>query len=143
MDQATKKLLEECSQGCKMAVNSMNQVSKYVTDRKLEQLITEYKEKHEKLDKKTESILKKNQVEVKEPKMTASAYSWVTTEMKLKMNNDSSQVSKLMMDGCNMGIQSIGGFLNQYVGASSESQSLAKELVRTEEEFMKELKQFL
>ena len=48
-----------------------------------------------------------------------------------------------MMDGCNMGIQSVSEYLNQYPQASQESKSLAKKLVETEEMFMKELKKFL
>ena len=30
------------------------------------------------------------------------------------IHDDSSQIAKLLMDGCNMGIQSIGKFLNEY-----------------------------
>ena len=48
-----------------------------------------------------------------------------------------------MMDGCNMGIQSIGKFLNEYEEASSESRSLAKKLLHMDEQLMKELKPFL
>ena len=42
----------------------------------------------------------------------ASAFSKMTTEMKLMMKDDSSQVAKLVMDGCNMGIQTLGGYIN-------------------------------
>lgn len=143
MEEATRKLLEECSEGCKMAVSSMDQVSKYVRGEKLESVIADYKQKHQKLEKKADAMLQRGGGEPKEPGMAASAFAWVTTEMKMKLNDDNSQISKLMMNGCNMGIQSISGFLNQYENASGESRALAGELVETEESFMKELRQFL
>ena len=39
MDEQTKKLLKECSSGCKMAINSLNQVRDFVKDEKLHQLL--------------------------------------------------------------------------------------------------------
>ena len=37
MDNSTKKLLEECSVGCKMGIESMEQVQHHVTDAKIAQ----------------------------------------------------------------------------------------------------------
>lgn len=42
-----------------------------------------------------------------------------------------------------MGIQNISGAMNQYGGASADSKKIARELVQTEEAFMKDLKEFL
>lgn len=143
MDQATSSLLKECSSGCLMAVDSMNQVSRFVTDEKLEQILISYKKKHEQLEQKAAGLLKTAGEEVKQPGMAASAFSWITTEVKMKLKQDAAQVSKLMMNGCNMGIQSISEAINQNQCASKESRSLAEELVKTEEDFMKDLQQFL
>ena len=143
MDQATKKLLEECSTGCKMAVDSMNQVSRYVTGDQLGPIINTCRQKHELLDKRVSEMLRESGEDPKQPPMAASTFSWITTEVKMKLKPDNSQISKLMMDGCNMGIQSIGEAMNENSCASRESLELAQELVKTEEEFMKELRQFL
>lgn len=79
----------------------------------------------------------------KEPGMMASAFSKLTTEMKLMMKDDSSQVAKLVMDGCNMGIQTLGGYINEYKNASGQSMNLARDIVRTEESLMKDVQKFL
>ena len=79
----------------------------------------------------------------KEPGMMASAFSKMTTEMKLMMKDDSSQVAKLVMDGCNMGIQTLGGYINEYKNASGQSMNLARDIVRTEESLMKDVQKFL
>ncbi len=143
MEEVTKKLLEECSLGCQMAVDSMNQVGKYVNGSRMEEVLSDYKAKHRRIGERVDEMLKSAGEEGKEPGMAASAFSWITTEVKMKLKDDDKQISKLMMNGCNMGIQSISGCLNQYTAADEKSRKLAEELVETEEKFMKELRQFL
>ena len=75
--------------------------------------------------------------------MMASMFSRFMTDIKLLVNKDDSQVAKLAMDGCNMGIQSLSEFINKYEDASSESIAIAKKIVKAEEQFMQELKEFL
>ena len=79
----------------------------------------------------------------KEPGMMASALSKLTTEKKLMMKDDSGQVAKLVMDGCNMGVQTLGGYINEYKNASGQSMNLARDIVRTEESLMKDVQKFL
>lgn len=50
MQENTKKLLEECNSGCKMAIESMDQVGQYVTDDKLKGVIQDYNTRHKKLE---------------------------------------------------------------------------------------------
>ena len=47
MNDHTIALLKECNSGCKMAVNSMDQIRKYITDSRLENLIDIYRGKFE------------------------------------------------------------------------------------------------
>ncbi len=143
MSEDTIKLLKECDAGCKMAMDSIAQVEKYAEKEALKKLLDQYQKKHEKLKEEITEQLQKFQKEEQEPDKLASAFAWITTEMKLLMKDNSHQIAKIMMDGCNMGIQSVSEYLNQYPQASQESKSLAKKLVETEEMFMKELKKFL
>lgn len=121
----------------------MNQVSSHVSGDQLGNVIGDYKRKHEDLEKRVDDLLRKDGEKGKEPGAAATAFSWITAEMKLKMHDDNSQISKLMMDGCNMGIQSISETMNENPTASSESMALAKDLVHMEEAFMKDLKEYL
>ena len=139
----TQQLLQECNAGCKMAIKSMDQVIEYVGDEKLEKLIEKYKYAHENLEEETGNLLKQMGKEEKEPGMMATAFSWLTTETKLIVDNSDNDITKILMDGCNMGIQSIGEYSNKYTGASEEAKKLADKLIRLEEEFMQELKTFL
>lgn len=139
----TIRLLQVCDSGCQMAVNSMKQVKEYAEKENLVKLLDETIEKHKKLQRKFSVLLKQSGREEKEPDKMASAYSWITTEMKLMIKGDSAQIAKIMMNGCNTGIQSVSESIHACSGASRESMALAKDLVKTEEEFMKELKAFL
>ena len=143
MDAQTRGLLRECSLGCKMAINSFNQMRDYVKNEELKELMDTYDKKHKAYEEKAAKMLIEDGSKEKEPGMMASAFSKMTTEMKLMMKDDSSQVAKLVMDGCNMGIQTLGGYINEYKNASGQSMNLAKDIVRTEESLMKDMQKFL
>ena len=59
------------------------------------------------------------------------------------MKNSDSQIAKVLMDGCNMGIQSLSEYRNEYTGASEEAKKIAEKLISLEEDFMSGLKKFL
>ena len=143
MEEQTGKLLKECSSGCKMAINSLNQVRDFVKDEKLHQLLDEYDKKHKALEEDISRLLEKHGEQEKDPHPAAAAFSRITMDVKLMLRDDSSQIAKLLMDGCNMGIQSISEAVNENPEASGESKSAAKKLVKELEDFMKELKPFL
>ena len=60
MEEQTGKLLKECSSGCKMAINSLNQVRDFVKDEKLHQLLDEYDKKHKALEEDISRLLEKH-----------------------------------------------------------------------------------
>lgn len=143
MDEQTRSLLKECSAGCKMAINSLDQVREYIREEELKKLTDQFDKKHKELEEEAAKLLEAAGEEEKEPGKMAEAFSRITTEMKLMLKDDSGQIAKLLMDGCNMGIQSIGKYSNEYTGASKESKAIAARLIKTEEDYMAKLKQFL
>lgn len=143
MNMDSLELLKECSSGCKMGMNSIEQVSEYVEDIKLLKVLEKYRDKHNVLLREASELLKQAGKEPEKPGKMASMMSWITTEMKLMMEDDRSQVAKLMMDGCNMGIQSITEKMHEYKNAEKDAVKIAESLVELEEEFHKEMKKFL
>ncbi|WP_294146766.1 hypothetical protein [uncultured Clostridium sp.] len=143
MKNDTISLAGHCDAGCKMAVDSMEQISRYVTDENLRTVINSSKNRHKDLEQEASGLLNKYGTNEKEPAKMASAFSWISTEMKMMFKDDNNQVAKIMMNGCNMGIQSISEDINKYSNASGESVSLAKKIVKAEENFMKDLERFL
>lgn len=143
MENQTVSLLDECNSGCKMAINSIEQVRDSVKDGKMANILDAYEKKHHELEDESSKQLEMMGEKEKEPGLMASAMSWVSTEAKLMMNEDDHQIAKIMMDGCNMGIQSIGEYMNKYPEASSQSMDIAKKIIKAEENFMVEMEQFL
>lgn len=143
MNEDTIYLLRECNAGCKLATNSMEQVKPYISNEKLMSIINQYIDKHIKIGNECQQMLSQYNAEEKDPQATAKAFSWISTEVKLMLNNDTHKIADIMIDGCNMGIKSVSSYINKYKAASNESVNLAKNLVKMEQEFMNDLLEFL
>jgi len=143
MNEDTINLLRECNSGCKSATNSMEQVLPNVKDERLKAIINDYNDKHIKLGDQCHNQLNQYNEGEKDPKVTAKAFSWITTELKLMLNDGDNKIAEIMYDGCSMGIKSLSRYINKYKAASIESIGLAKQLIKIEQEFMNDLMQFL
>ena len=73
----------------------------------------------------------------------AKGMSWVKTNMKLAMNESDNTIADLMTDGCNMGVKSLGRYLNQYKAASEQAKDVAKRLIALEDQLSVELRAYL
>ena len=80
MDAQTRGLLRECSLGCKMAINSFDQMRDYVKNEELKELMDTYDKKHKAYEEKAAKMLLEEGSQEKEPGMMASAFSKLTTE---------------------------------------------------------------
>lgn len=143
MENDTVSLLKECNSGCKMATNSMEQVMPFVKDEKLKQSIEECNRQHVEIGEKCHSLLKEAGAKEEDPPAMASAFSWFTTEMKLMLKDDSHQIATLLVDGSNMGIKSLSGYLNQYKAADKDSVELVEKLIDLEQKFATELLEYV
>lgn len=143
MDEQTRKLLEECSIGCKMAVNSLEQITDYIKDSDLKKLVENYISRHKDLEAEAVKALQNSGNDAKDPGALSSVFAWFTTEMKLTFNDDNTRIAKLLMDGCNMGIQTLGERMNTLNQADSSALALARKIIKAEQELMKELQAYL
>lgn len=136
MNDDTIMLLKECNAGCKYATNSIEQVMEFVSDDRFMAMIKEYNDKHIKIGDECHVMLNEIQKDEKEPKTLAKTFSWISTEVKLMMNDDSSKIADILLDGCHMGIKTICKNINHYTNASADSIAQAKRLVEVEQAFM-------
>ncbi len=143
-NQDTISLLKECDSGTKMAVTSIDEVLGKVQDTDMKSVLTESKKHHEKLGNEIHSLLIEHNSEEKEPNPMAKGMSWLKTNMKVGMNeNSDAAVADVITDGCNMGVKSLHKYLNQYQSADKTSKDICKRLVSIEEELCKDLKDYL
>lgn len=143
ISQDTVELLKECDAGCKMAIDSMEQISKYVSDDKLKTIIQKYNGAHIKMEEDIHRLLNTIGEEDKEPNPIAKASSWIQSEVKMMMNCDSKQAAHLLTDGCNMGVTSLCEYKNQYKAADEKSVQMCEKLCDLETKMTHELQPFL
>ena len=143
IEQDTIKLLRECDAGVKMGIKSIEDVLGSVKSPKLEKLLTDCKNEHEKLDKELQQLLDKYKDDGKEPAVIAKSMSWMKTNMKLAMEESDETIADLMTDGCNMGVKSLNKYLNKYKAADEVSKDITKRLINLEEKLTIDIREFL
>ena len=144
MNNDTICLLKECNSGCKNATNSMEQVLPFCKeDSTIKKTIDKYNDEHIAIGDECHKLLNELQKDEKDPPSIVKAFSWVSTEMKLMLDNDAKKIAGIMFDGCSMGIKSLSGYLNQYPDASEESRNLTRKLIDLEKEFMDDMLNFV
>lgn len=139
----TIKLLRECDAGIKMGVSSINEVLEYVDDDIFRKLLTQCRDKHEKLKDEIQKELRACHDGGKDPNPIAKSMSWVKTNAKLVMNESDQTIADLMTDGCNMGVKSLHKYLNQYEAADNRTKDIAKRLINLEEQLIVDIRSFL
>ena len=143
IEQDTIKLLRECDAGVKMGIASIDDVIDYVEVEKLKESLNKCKEKHENLATRIEHLLDKYHDDGKEPNPIAKGMSWIKTNMKLAMDASDSTIADLMTQGCNMGVKSLNMYLNQYEAADEQAKTITKDLIRIEDDLVKEVRAYL
>lgn len=140
----TIKLLNECNAGIKMGVESINEVIDRVKNDALRNILNKYLEDNKNLGDKTHEYLNQFHDSGKEPNPIAKTMSWFKTNIKLLQGSDvDEQIADLMTDGCNMGIKSIYRYLNKYPNANNDVKGLAKDIIKSQEKFLDDLRIFL
>lgn len=139
----TIHLLKECNAGVKMAIKSFDEVIDRVKTLKMREQLEESRKKHEEIEQKTESRLTEYGEEDKEPNKMATAMAWMKINVKYATDPTDSEIASLMIDGCNMGIQSISRYFNKYPAADEEVKKMVDDVVKLEQKLMDELRFYL
>lgn len=143
IEQDTIKLLRECDAGVKMGVSSIKEVLDNVKSDKLRGILIDSLREHEELDKEIQKGLDEFGDEGKDPNPVATSMSWIKTNVKLMMHESDKTVADLMTDGCDMGVKSLSGYLNQYKAADERSKDIAKKLIKIEQRLGDDIRGYL
>lgn len=139
----TIKLLKECDAGAKMGIEGIKEVLDKVENENLKSILEKYLQDHKKLEDKIKGELDKFHDEEKEPNPIAKAMSWMKVNFKLIKGEHDKVIADLMTEGCNMGIKSICRYMNQYPNALENIKKLCYDLVELEENFAKDMREYL
>ncbi len=139
MNQDSINLLKECNAGCKSAVNSLHQIKGYTKEERLIKLIDKYTKKYEDIGDKIHDVLNRQGESEKDPQTISKAFATAGTEMKLMFNSDEDNITKLLLDGCNMAVKSVSEYVNKYKEADNDSINMANDLIDLAVDFIKDL----
>ena len=143
MNDDTISLLQECSSGCKMAMDSIREIKDMVDDKQVREIMDKYYDGHSQLEAECRQLLNDAGAPDKEPGMMASTMSNMTAKVKLTMDKDRSTAAEILTDGCNMGVKSLSSYINEYKNADGKSLAIAEKLRRLEENMSGDLQPLL
>ncbi len=139
----TEKLLRECNAGIKMGISSIDEVLPKVHDSRLKGILENSRREHADLGDETHELLLKYNCDTKEPHPVAKGMSWLKTNVMLTVDPSDKTVADLMTDGCNMGVKSLNGYLNEYSLADAKAQKITGRLIDIEERMADSMAEFL
>ena len=102
-------------------MNSIEQLVVYLKNQELQELFSKYKEDYEKMERESIRLSEGKLQEEKFSEKAAETFAWISAEVKMMFNDDTSKIAEMMIDGANMGIKSITEKLNRYSEAEKES----------------------
>ena len=126
-----------------MGISAIEDVTEYVRDETLRQLLTTCREEHDKLGMEIRELLDKYKDTGKDPNPMAKGMSWLKTNVKLKMEESDNTIADLITDGCNMGVKSLCRYLNEYAAADEVSKDITKRLINLEGQLTLDLRDYL
>lgn len=141
----TVTLLQSCHRGTITAVNSLEQVMGHVQNDKLQSCLQNTLKRHKELGEEIGRRLDAHGVTPADPNPLAKASVWMTTEVRMMgdESNRDHQIAKLIINGCNTGIQGLSEDINHLPDASGDSMDLAASLITEEQRLMDDLRMYL
>ncbi len=143
MEDDTVKLLRECSSGCKMAMDSISRTLSKTDDAALKKVLQNYYGRHVTLGDECKEMLASCGEPDRDVVKIAKVMSDVKTEFEFMIRDKPATAAKLMIDGCAMGIKSVGRYMNEYCAASEDSKELANRIIECEKDFSDAMIPFL
>lgn len=95
------------------------------------------------IQEKLQGLLNSYHDSGKEPPAMAKGMAWLKTNFKLAAESSDEAVADFITDGCNMGVKSLSGYLNNYKAADEKSKNIAKELICLEERLSVDMRGYL
>lgn len=143
IEQDTIRLLRECDAGIQMGVSAIDDVLERVQAPDMYRRLSACKRAHESLKTEINVMLADCHDDGKAPNPLAQGMSWLKTNAAMAMNGSDQTIASLMTDGCNMGVKSLGRYLNQYEAASEDSKDITKRLIGLEQQLSDDLREYL
>ena len=139
----TVAILRECDAGVKMALASLDDVWEHVQHAELRAILNTTRAQHQSVGREVQMLLEEYGGKEKDPNAVARKMSAVVTKTKLGLDKSDAACARVLLEGCDMGVQSLHHYLNRYRGAEVPARALCRTLVAIEEQLGREMRGFL
>ena len=142
---ATLNLLEAIYKNVRMGADSIIDIMPKVADEAMRSELTSELERYEEFSKEIESAVLDMGEEAKDQGMLAKLGTKMSVAMNTMMDSTTSHIAEMMIQGGTMGITDATRLLREYesTSCSKEALSLARRVIKYEEETVERLKRFL
>lgn len=142
-EENTKKLLEAIYKNTRMATLAIDNIFNKFENKSLLSLIKKQNKKYEEITHKCEKVAKEMEIELGDVNAMAKMMSSTSINMKTFVDNSTSHIAEMMIEGTNMGIIDVIKKAGEYESAHPDVLKIARDLQCAEEEFVDSLKTFL
>ena len=143
MDENEMNVLDELNKGACMGMDAIHFILDKVEDEQLKQVLNNQYKKYEDISNQIcELYPKYSDKEPHETNAVNKVLTWYGVEMKTLMDNSSSKIAELLLQGTNMGIIEGRKILNNKK-LDSKVHKIAQEYVDMQEDAVEKLKEFL
>ncbi len=144
MDNQNLNILDEVNKGATMGMDAISYVSQKVKDDDFKKVLDVEYNKYEDISRRVNNIYQNYSTE--EPHETNTMnkmMTWYGIQMKTMMDDTTSKLSELLMQGTNMGIIEGRRLLNQNPNAAQDVKSVLNDFVVMQEDSVETLKKYL
>ena len=137
------EILKEISKDAKMGMDSLTTVTKKAEDENFKNLLNTQHDEYQNIFDRTQELLVKNNEDIEDVPTMQKVMSWTGIQMNTMTDQSDSKLSKLLIQGNDMGIVKGTKLLNSSQFQDPEIQNLLADFVRLQEKNIDDLKQFL
>ena len=137
------KIMREIVRNTAMGAQSIDNIIEHVDSERLKNLLLSQKEVLEDFYQKASSELSEQELEDAKTNPVQRAMLKAGVKMNVGINNSSSHVASMMIDGYNMGIESVQKCINELERDGIDVPSLAHDLMKVYDKDIKALRAFL
>ena len=136
-------VLDELNKGATMGIDAINFVIDKVKDNELKKVLKKQCQDYQDISDRICNLYPEySEKKPHETNIVNKVMTWYGIEMKTMMDDTSSKMAELIMQGTNMGIIEGRRLLNNK-GSDEEINEIVRDYVKTQEDSLEKLKQFL
>ena len=144
MENQNLNILDEVNKGATMGMNAISYVAEKAKDRAFQEVLDTEFAKYEKISERVNDLYA--QYSEKEPHETntmTKMMTWYGIQMKTMVDDTTSKLSELLMQGTNMGIIEGRRLINQNQDAANDVKNILNDFVVMQEDSVETLKKYL